>query len=87
MKIETLIKEIRSLVAVNAHTEAMLLAAKKLGAEEIAKRFRRIKARQEALGHLPIELDHARYRAYKEMMELARKAMPHHQYQQFHAAF
>lgn len=81
------IKELRALVQVNDHGAAYLLAAKKLGFDDLAQRFSYINRRHLEMGHLPRDLYEARFGAYSELMERARGVMSAREHRQFHLSF
>jgi hypothetical protein len=75
LSIETLASRMKSLIEVNDHGGAYLLAAKGLGCTDLVERFERINRRQLELGHLPPDLEEDRRRACESLKVFAKKKL------------
>lgn len=88
MKMEqATLNQIKSLTKTNDHGEAYFIAAKALGNDALALKFKAINLRHQHLGNLPVDLYAIRSSAYEELMAFAKKAMKPDIYQKFYMAF
>jgi hypothetical protein len=81
------LNQIKRLTQINDHGEAYFVAAKALGNDALALKFKAINRRHEQLGSLPVDLYATRRSAYEELMAFAKKAMKPETYQKFYMAF
>jgi len=81
------IQHIAFLTSCNCHGEAYQRGAEMLGCEKLAERFSNIEYQRQKVGHLSVELQYDRRKAYEEMMEYARTHMSEVDFQKFYMAF
>jgi hypothetical protein len=85
--IEDFIQDIERLVDGNHHTEAYALAAKKLGAKALAKKFELVQELQKIEGNIPSDLRKYRDSLYDVLMGEAKRLLSDDDYEEFHSAF
>lgn len=81
------LKRIKALVQNNDHGGAYLLAAQKLGLDDLAERFGSINRRHMQLGYLPTKLYVERYEAYQELNASAQDKLGAIGFKEFYDVF
>lgn len=84
---EKLIRRLKSLTKLNLHGEAYQIAAEALGDTQLHDQFARIERTRVRLGHLPHDLNQERYKAYTELMQLAKRRLFPDAYNRFYMCF
>jgi len=73
-------KKIAHMTDINAHGEAILFVAKKLGAKHLAKKLEHVNALHKLDGWLEEELFKYRHRIFKELMKIAKQKLSSEDY-------
>lgn len=81
------IQKIAELTEHNAHTEALIVLAKALAFDRMAKVLKHVAGIQDTAGYLPEEIRQYRSKIQKELLELARQEIDLDIYQKLRRSF
>jgi hypothetical protein len=82
-----IVDHIKGMTNRNLHSEALVLAAKMLGAKELEKKVKLVFELHKLEGHMPKSLGEYNYSLYQQMMEYAKRVLAPEEFDIFHQAF